>query len=77
MAVEPKIEHLQQKLEHLEERRLDEIESTLKEVIANQRKMEKQLERYSARWGFVLMVGSALIAAIKIFWQDFLRLMGK
>lgn len=68
------VEKLKEKLESLEERRLSQIERTLEEVIANQRRMEKQLERYSARWGFVLMVGSAILAAIKFFWEDLTRI---
>ena len=71
--VKEEVERLESKIQHLEDRRLDKIEATLAEVIANQREMEKQLERYSARWGFVLMVGSALIAALKIFWGDIIR----
>lgn len=67
------MERLEDKIQHLENKRLDKIESTLEQVISNQREMERQLERYSARWGFVLMVGSALIAALKIFWHDILR----
>lgn len=67
------MERLEDKIQHLEDKRLDKIEATLEQVIANQREMERQLERYSARWGFVLMVGSALIAALKIFWADILR----
>ena len=68
------VERLHEKIQHLEEQRLDRIEKTIKEIMDNQREMEKQLERYSARWGFVLMVGSALIAAVKIFWHDFINL---
>lgn len=71
--VKDEVERLESKIQHLEDKRLDKIEATLEQVIANQREMEKQLERYSARWGFVLMVGSALIAALKIFWADIMR----
>ena len=71
--VKDEVERLEDKIQHLEDKRLDKIEATLEQVIANQREMERQLERYSARWGFVLMVGSALIAALKIFWADILR----
>ena len=73
--VKEEVQRLEEKIEHLEQRRLDRIEATLEEVINNQREMEKQLERYSARWGFVLMVGSALIAALKIFWDDIARIL--
>lgn len=71
--VRDEVERLEDKIQHLEDKRLDKIEATLAQVIANQREMERQLERYSARWGFVLMVGSALIAALKIFWADIVR----
>ena len=65
---------LEEKIEHLEEKRLDRIEKTIEEIMENQRQMERQLERYSARWGIILMVGSALIAAVKLFWDDILKL---
>lgn len=68
---------LKEKIDRLEEHRLDKIEETLEEVVRNQRRMERELERYSARWGFVLMVGTGLIAALKLGWQDILRIFGK
>lgn len=67
---ESKIERLEEKIEHLEEKRLETIESQLSTVIKNQRVFEKELERYRARWGLVLMVGSALLATVKLFWED-------
>jgi hypothetical protein len=74
---EPDINRLHEKIQHLEEQRLERIEASIDEIIANQRRMERQLERYSARWGFILMVGSASLAAIKFFWQDVMKLFGK
>jgi len=71
------IKHLHDKIEHLEEKRLDHIEQTLDEISARQRVMEKQMERYAARWGFVLMVGTALVAAVKFFWEDFAKIFGR
>lgn len=64
------IEKLEQEIKDLRDRRLDDIENTLKQVVENQHEMEKQLERYSARWGLILMVGSAVLAALKFFWED-------
>lgn len=64
------VEALEQKIERLEEERLSRIEHALEELVNNQREMEKQLERYSARWGLILMVGSAVLAALKFFWED-------
>jgi hypothetical protein len=71
------VEKLHERIQNLEEKRLDRIENTISEIMENQRQMEKQLERYSARWGFVLMVGSALLAAVKLFWADIARIFGK
>ena len=71
------VDKIHERIQNLEEKRLDRIENTISEIMENQRQMEKQLERYSARWGFVLMVGSALLAAIKLFWADIARIFGK
>ena len=71
------VDKLHERIQNLEEKRLDRIENTISEIMENQRQMEKQLERYSARWGFVLMVGSALLAAVKLFWADIARIFGK
>ena len=71
------VDKLHKRIQNLEEKRLDRIENTISEIMENQRQMEKQLERYSARWGFVLMVGSALLAAVKLFWADIARIFGK
>ena len=71
------VDKLHERIQNLEEKRLDRIENTISEIMENQRQMEKQLERYSARWGIVLMVGSALLAAIKLFWADIARIFGK
>ena len=68
------VEHLHEKIQHLEEQRLDRIEAQIDQIMQNQRDMEKQLERYSARWGILLMVGSAVLAAIKLFWDDLSKL---
>ena len=67
------VERLHEKIQHLEEHRLDRMEKDISQIMENQRNMEKQMERYSARWGLVLMVGSALLAAVKLFWDDFLK----
>lgn len=75
--VTPKIAQLQNKIEKLEEQRLEHIEKQLEEIISRQRDMEKRLERYSARWGFLFMVGSAVVAAVKLFWNDIARVFGK
>jgi hypothetical protein len=71
------VEKLHERIQDLEEKRLDRIENTISQIMENQREMEKQLERYSARWGFFLMVGSALLAAVKLFWADIARIFGK
>ena len=71
------VDKLHERIQNLEEKRLDRIENTISQIMENQREMEKQLERYSARWGIVLMVGSALLAAIKLFWADIARIFGK
>ena len=71
------VEKLHERIQNLEEQRLDRMEKDISKIMENQRRMEKQMERYSARWGLVLMVGSALLAAVKLFWDDFLKLLGK
>lgn len=70
-------DRLAERIEKLEEHRLDHIEKTLDELVARQREMERQLQNYSARWGVLLMVGSALVAGLKLFWNDLMRFMGK
>ena len=67
------VEKLHERIQNLEEKRLDRIENTISEIMENQRQMEKQLERYSARWGIVPMVRSALLAAVKLFWDDLIK----
>ena len=64
------VEKLKQKIDNLEEQRLDRIEKKIDELAQNQLDMEKELARYSARWGVVFMVGSAIVAALKLFWED-------
>lgn len=76
-ATAPQIAKLQDKIERLEQHRLDNIEKQLDEIISRQRDMEKRMERYSARWGFLFMVGSAIVAALKLFWHDIARIFGK
>lgn len=75
------VERLEQKIAHLEEKRLESIEGEIRilsgkvdELILAKAETDRQLERYSARWGLLLMVGSAIVAGIKLFWGDFLRL---
>ena len=67
------VERLHEKIQQLEEQRLDRMEKDISQIMQNQRVLEKQMERYSARWGIILMVGSALLAAVKLFWDDFLK----
>ncbi len=69
------IDKLHEKIQYLEEQRLDRIEKDIAQIMENQRAMERQLERYSARWGLVLMVGSAVLAALKLFWDDIVKIL--
>lgn len=68
--MEDTVKSLEEKIRHLEEQRLDRIEAALDQVIQNQRDMERELERYGARWGLLLMVGSAVLAALKLSWEN-------
>lgn len=68
-----KIEQLQKKIEGLEEQRLRHIEQQLEMIMSSQRDMEKQLEKYGARWGTVLMVLTGLGAAVQLLWDDIVR----
>ena len=83
MEERERVNRLEDKIAHLEEKRLEHIEDEvakisrkMDELINNQVEMDKQLERYSARWGAVLMVGSAMVAALKYFWNDMARIFG-
>lgn len=77
MATEQKVEELHAKVAELEEQRLAKIEAKIDEFDKRQRAMEKQLEKYAARWGMLFMLGSAVLAALKLFWADIARFFGK